>query len=217
MFDTFWKYCGEHWPKLTFFGIVIILAIIITWQIAKKVFHWTGRIKKTESDCSKIDTHILPQLTSINTSINNLVVYLKTKDGKLDISLFRSMSPIQLTPLGYEILEKIGGKYFIDSYINDLITNIDSFGIKTALDVQNAAPIIISNYSTKDSFNHIKDYIFKSPTYKVSTSEGDAFVNLDFSTITNIMGIYLRNKYLDLHPELNPEDIPSTITENAKG
>lgn len=211
MFDELLKLFQAHYPTIF---ITLGVATVVcggTWFISNKYHHWTHRIKKSEDDCSKISTQILPQLTSINTSINNLVVYLKTKDGKMDTSLFRSFSPIQLTPLGNEILEVIGGKSFIDAHLNHLIADIDNFEIKTALDVQNASPIVINNYSSNTDFNSIKNYIFKSPSYKVTTTEGDVFVNLDFNTIINIMGIYLRNKYLDLHPNLNPNDIPTLV------
>jgi hypothetical protein len=155
MFDTFLKYCSEHWPKLTFVGVILIGAIIITYQITKKIFHWTGRIESAEEDCKKTDGHIMPKLDSIGASIiglagsfNNLVIHLGAKDTSLDRSLFVSKSPLQLTPLGLQILSAIGGKDFVDAHVESLIQEMDILGIKTALDSQTIAPLIINGDNT---------------------------------------------------------------------
>ena len=88
------------------------------------------------------------------------------------------------------------------------MTGMDMQDIKTALDSQIYAPIVISQVSNRSSFNPIKDFAFENPYYKEKDSNGNntAFVRLDMDTITNIMGIYLRDKYLEKHPHLKPED-----------
>lgn len=213
MFDAPLHYFGEHWPKLTALLCVVAVCIYVTWHMAKKVFHWTARIKGAEDKCDTIDSHIVPKLAtisttlnSLSTSMNSLVVYLKSKDGGMDTSLFVSRSPMQLTPLGEQILKDTGGQDFVDKNLDLLVREMQFQNIKTALDAQNFAPLVISNISTDDMFNHIKDYIFKNPMYKTKNNVGeDVFVPLDMNVITNIMGIYLRNKYLVLNPNLAPE------------
>lgn len=216
--DSIVSYFLSHWPYFTIALAVIIALIVITWRIANAYHHWKGRVENTEKDCGKIDGHIFPKLDSIDSSINslngsfnNLVVYLKGKDGSMDISLFRSRSPIALTELGERVLNAIGGKEFVDNNIELLIKEMDAHGIKTALDSQTFAPIIINKISNQDNFNKIKDYAFKNPYYKENeNTEREIRIPLDMGTITNVMGIYLRDKYLERHPELNPDDIPST-------
>lgn len=215
MFEEALKLVGEHYPKL----IIVISAIAATWVIAKFYYHWVNRLKKAEDECKKIDAHLTPQLASISSSLNtlngsfnSLIVYLKSKDGKMETSLFISKSPIQLTELGKRILVTIGGENFVNENVDELITNMDAEGIKTALDCQTYAPIVISKISNHASFNKIKDYAFKNPYYKENLEDGQEItVPLDMGTISNIMGIYLRDQYLKRHPELNPDDIPSTL------
>lgn len=217
MAEEFFKWFGDHYP--TFFVILACccFAVFVTVVLCKKYFHWASRIRSVESECGRIDNHLVPQLvhinqslTTLNGSFNSLVVYLKGKDGKMDTSLFVSKSPIQLTELGERILVAIGGKVFIDNNAQDLIKEMDMQGIKTALDSQTFAPIVISQASNRASFNHIKDFTFKNPYYKEKDKNGNEIsVPLDMGTITNIMGIYLRDKYLEKHPNLKPEDIPS--------
>ncbi|BDQ11693.1 hypothetical protein [Sediminibacterium sp. TEGAF015] len=215
MFEEALKLIGQHYPQL----VITIIAVIVTWLFAKFYNNSMNRLKKVEAECQKIDRHLTPQLESISSSLNtlngsfnSLIVYLKSKDGKMETSLFISKSPIQLTELGKKILVTIGGEDFVNKNLNELITNMDAEGIKTALDCQTFAPIVISKISNHASFNKIKDYAFKNPYYKEKLEDGQEItIPLDMGTISNIMGIYLRDKYLERHPELNPADIPTAI------
>ncbi|MDP4252269.1 MAG: hypothetical protein Q8918_19395 [Bacteroidota bacterium] len=130
----------------------------------------------------------------------------------MDASLFLAQSLIELTELGERVLVAIGGKTFIDNNLQDLMNEMDMQDITTALDSQIYAPIVISQVSNRSSFNPIKDFAFENPYYKEKDSDGNdtASVRLDMDTIVNIMGIYLRDKYLEKHPHLKPGDnIPS--------
>ena len=215
MWSELYSWIGKHYPL----GIFVICIIAITAYVVTHFLRWTHRVEKVEDECKKIEGHLKPQLVSINSSLttlngsfNSLIVYLKSKDGDMDTSLFKSKSPIQLTELGQRLLITIGVKGFIDDNIERLIKEMDLKGIKTALDSQTFAPIVISEASNWDSFNHIKDYTFKNPYYKEKNKNGqDIGVPLDLGTVTNVMGIYLRDKYLERNPHLNPEDIPSVI------
>lgn len=214
MFDPIWNWLSTHCPVI----IVILLAVSITWYISSVIFHWTHRIKNTEKECAKIDAHITPQLITINNSLNtlngsfnSLVVHLQAKDGTgtFPTQIFISKSPIRLTELGLEILSSIGGKSFVDNNIDLLINKMNTAGIKTALDSQTMAPIIINEISSADSFNDIKNYIYRNPFYKTTIDQKEVSVPLDMGMVSNIMGIYLRDKYLEKHTHLNPADIPS--------
>lgn len=213
MTDEIVKWISAHYPLLFLILCVVVITVIITIRYS----NWSHRLKKTEAECEKIEKVLTPQLSSINSSLttlsgsfNSLIVYLKGRHGEMDTSLFISKSPIQLTELGKRVLEAIGGREFIDNNLSELMNLMDAKGIKTALDSQTYAPVVINQISTQSSFNKIKDYAFKNPYYKEKAPDNsDIDVALDMGTITNIMGIYLRDKYLETHPHLKPEDIPS--------
>jgi hypothetical protein len=194
-----------------------------TINLESSVINLAGRTTNVESRLAsvelKIDEFIIPQLIHINQSLatlngsfNNLLVYLKSKDDKMDISFFISKSPIQLTELAERILIEIGGKSFIDNNLYDLMKEMDKKDIKTALDAQTFAPIVLSEVSNWPSFNHIKDYAFQNPYREKDKNGNDLSVPLDMITITNIMGIYLRNRYLEKHSNLNPSVLPGIST-----
>jgi hypothetical protein len=220
MIDSALKYFSDHWPNLTGIFCVIVLAAWGIIYITMKILHWIGRVNEAHKKCddveARIDSQVLPKLngidanvnnltttvTTLGTSINGLIIYLKGKDGSMDTSLFRTMSPTQLTTLGEQILAEAGGKVFIDDNIDMLLEQISGQNIKTALDVQTVAPMVITNMSVNDKFTPIKDFIYKNPQYKVKPGE-ESVVSLDMNVMTNIMGIY---KYLEKHPELDPSE-----------
>jgi hypothetical protein len=177
----------------------------MAWIAANRYFHWAHRIIRTENDCFKIGREIIPQLglirSSLNTlggSFNNLVVYLKARDAKMDSSLFISKSPIQLTGLGERVLNVLGGKGFIDKNLHRLLEGLKDYQIKTALDAQIFAPMVISGFFMDESFNEIKSYVYEHPYYREKNGDGkDISVALDMVTVSHLMGICLRDKYLE--------------------
>lgn len=196
-------------------GVIILSFCVYSF---KKYFHWTGRIKKSEEDCGKIDTQIIPKLNNMNDSVMSLTgsvkaltLYLHTKDKTLNTNLIVANSPLKLTSLGSEILTEIAGDSFIDEHLPVLVKKMDEYGVTTALDSQNIAPLVITDVSTEASFNKIKDYMYNTPFYKKEINGETISVALDINTVSTIMGIYLRDKYLELHPELNPDDIPTLV------
>lgn len=247
------------------------------WMASALYYKWIHRIKKTEKECSKIEGYIMPELTRINvtlqeltfsiaalntsvaaltiavnnltirvdnltirvddltakvdnltirvdnltvrvdnlsTSFNRLIVFLKGKFSDMDTSLFLTRSPIQLTDLAMRLLEKMGGKRYIDTHEHTLISELAKYQLKTALDVQIQAAVVILERAELDSFNTIKDFIFVNPIYKESTADGEEIlIKLQLDSVSNIMGIYLRDIYLNKYPGLNPWKAPDLLPE----
>ena len=210
MWEELFRWLDEHYHGLA----VFIAGMGVSTFFVSLYFKWVHRIKRTEEKCVKIDNFVLPKLSTIgdslltlNTQFSNLLVYLKSKDEKMDLSTFRSRSPIQLTELGQRILIAVGGKEFIDTHVDELINDMNTYKVKTALDAQIFAPIVVSDHTGHDSFNGIKNYIFNNPFYKEkNTADEESSTALNLSAVSQIMGIYLRDKYLEKHPHLNPEN-----------
>jgi len=213
MFESVLKWISENYPTLGVVIVIVVIAVYLT-TIANR---WRAKIKKSEEDCKKIEGQLMPQITGINTALTSLsgsfrglVIHLQAKKVLSDTGLFMSKSPIRLTDLGREILSVIGGKEYVEKNVESLIKAMDAEGIKSALDTQTIAPIVITKISENNDFKHIKDYAFNNPLYHGKNAAGaDAQIAIDMDTISMVMGIYLRDKYLERHPELNPEDIPS--------
>lgn len=116
----------------------------------------------------------------------------------MDTSLFQSHSPIQLTPLGERLLIESGGKSFVDENMGMLFSKLSRESLKSPLDVENASTAAILLSTDSDEFTKVKDFIYNNPVYK---AEGSNPVPIEISTMANLMGIYLRDKFLTAHPE----------------
>lgn len=188
---------AEHYPFLLCIIVVAIGVTIIVWK-ASSFYH---RLKKIETGHDGITpqlNEITKSVGSLSSSFNSLVTYLSGKDSTLNASLYVMRSPVQLTDLGTEILQIIGGKKYIDDNSIRLISEIEKQNFKSGLDIENYCKVILMKEFSSDSFVPIKNYMFQHPRYVKDNNT----VQLDMPTVTNIMGIYLRNKYFEKHPEL---------------
>jgi len=185
--DSIVDFFIKHWPKLTIGLFVVIVIVWGTVYMTKKILHWMGRVNEAHNKCdavdNRIDNIVMPKLNGMDNTLNTLST--------------------TVTAFGEQILSEAGGKDFVDNNLEILLDEISKNNVKTALDVQTTAPMVISNISNDDKFTSIKDFLYKNPQYKVKPEE-ESVVSLDMNVITNIMGIYLRNKYLERHPELDP-------------
>jgi hypothetical protein len=197
MFVEIWKWLFANYP-----GVVIILAIAVLVFLATRFFmKWYHRFTSTEKECAslvpKFDA-LQKSVNNIERSVNGLIIYLKAKDKEMDTSVFRSQSPIRLTSLGERILTESGGKQFVDENLSHLFNEIEKEELKSALDVENSAVSAILFSTNMDAFTRVKDYVFNNPIYK---GPNDERVNLQLATVVNIIGIYLRDIYLEKHPQ----------------
>lgn len=211
MLTEVFKYILEHSATIAFIIVLIGCAIWVTFKLTRML----NRFVNIENQCKNCKDETVPNLNDrlikidsslfgIFQSINALTVYLKGKDASMDISLFKAQSPIQLTDLGTKILYEIGGHKVIDDNLDIFISDMEKQDFKSGLDVQNYSSALILNSFSNEIFTPVKDYIFKNPVYKYNPGEGkEAQIPLDLGTVNQVIGIYLRDKYFEKHPELN--------------
>jgi hypothetical protein len=109
---------------------------------------------------------------------------------------------MELTDLGFKILVEIGGRDYIDKYAARLIAEVENRNPKSGLDVQTYSNIVLTEKSSEDEFLDIKNNLFQNPTYTLGDSRQ---LPLDLGVATQIMGIYLRNKYFERYPDLKKD------------
>lgn len=211
--DTIFNWMWTHAPHLLIIIILIILTIIIT----VRVMRFNRRFVDTEDLCDDLRNKFVPDLHSkvggIDKKINLLLLsvtkistHLITSQG-LAANIFEAKSPIELTELGVKILNEVGGKKYIDENANDLIAEIESRSPKSGLDVQTYSNAVLTYKTSEDGFTHIKNYVFQNPVYDlvVDGKQGKVSVSVDIGMVTQIMGIYLRNKYFEKYPEMKKD------------
>ncbi|MBA7551205.1 hypothetical protein ES705_43741 [subsurface metagenome] len=205
MFSNLWEWLFDHYPGVLITLAIVVVAVIICYKIVK--FYYT-KFKKVEDICDKVETipdivnrnteniekQVIPKLNSISNSLS-IITSILFKKGIVDkTELFTTTSPVNLTDIGVEVLELIGGKQYIDANSERLIEQMKVQNYKSALDVQNQSNLLILEQAEADDFVPIKDFIYQNPQYKA--------IVLDMSTVVTVMGIYLRDKYFEKYPVL---------------
>lgn len=203
MFSNLWEWLFDHYPWVLITLAIVIVAVIICYKIVK--FYYT-KFKKVEDICDKVETlpdivnrnteniekQVIPKLNSISNSLS-IITSILFKKGIVDkTELFKTVSPVNLTDIGMEVLELIGGRQYVESNSERLIEQMKEQNYKSALDVQNQANLLILEQAGSDDFVPIKDFIYQNPQYKT--------IALDMSTVVTVMGIYLRDKYFEKYP-----------------
>lgn len=226
MFNSVFKWLFDNYP-LVFFIISLMGGVI---YVTIKVMKMLERFKKVEKTCdkkipdleNKIDigvnlssiiehkidaqteaAHDLNlKLIGLSKNINTLVTFLTVKHTDLQSGLFQSFSPIQLTVDGIAVLNKSGGQNYVENHLTTLIQEMEKQDFKSALDVQNFATSLIIKEFDSDDFIHVRNYIFQNPVYRIKEKE----IPINSPTMNQLIGIYLRDKYFDKHPELKDKD-----------
>lgn len=106
----------------------------------------------------------------------------------------KSQSPIDLTILGRNLLNESGAKKFIDENWQEFEQLINQGDNKTAYDVQDSVSRIIGKRENDPEMDQLKNFAYHNPQFHGNT--------LIFSDIQKVMVIYLRNLYLERHPEI---------------
>lgn len=187
--ETFFKITGffgitaETAPKYLLFFIVFTL-----------FFKWilNDELKPLKSLTEDLETFIVRLCSAIKTGgdINKIDMYEKTK-------LFSKNSPLALNPEGKEILGKIGFINDINNSEKVLFAKIDKLKPNSALELEELCTGTIIYFVLNSKENYFKktaDYIYNNPEY----NEREFY---------KAAGLYLRDKYLEKHPELLPEEV----------
>jgi len=191
----------KHHPNIYVCLLILVIVVVVVAISAFKVAKYHSRFTKTERDCADMNTghkQIQDKLDGIGTNLNMLVIFLSGKHKDMNTDLFVTKSPVQLTDFGTEILSAIGGKDYIDANLVALLQLLQNEGLKTALDVENYARVILLREFNTENFTHIKNFMYQNPVY----NSGGKTTNLNLDTVIQVMGVYLRNLYLSKHPEI---------------
>lgn len=110
----------------------------------------------------------------------NLNTRLSTLEGR---QLTRRNSPVDLTEYGTTVLNKSGGKIFVDENYSELKEKVEEGNPQTSYDIQEAARKVIEGLQEDQRLNMVKEFLFK---------EG-----MEWKDIVEVLGVYLRNLILD--------------------
>ena len=114
----------------------------------------------------------------------------------------QKMSPRKLNEAGMKLLEDIGGAAFLSENKNVLVACIDERNPKTALDVEEAALLVLYDHLDDDMFNDMKKWVYNSPSRKLMIDGVERDYIVTMNDVCFVLSLPLRDMYLELHPEL---------------
>lgn len=193
VFIEFLKYFGitpENAGKYFMFAFLFVaLLYILLKKELKPIKNSTNEIKKC--------------VTHFDTYLVRLSTYFESKYPKSFSPIYKELekrsSPTTLTELGDKILRDSKIDKYINENIESLFNKIDKSNPKTAFDVENDSFNALIGDVDDDSFIEIKNWLYENPEYEDSKNE--KFV-VDLTMVLRVGRLYLRDKYLEKHPEL---------------
>lgn len=192
----------------------IIVTAVVTWIMAK-YYHKIEdtRRKVAELPCEKHNSDIIESNTryseinktviSTNDMVSEISKWIMKFDNGMIDSLARKASPLKMTPLGRTLFEKSLSKKTIDENIDFLIRELEKISPKTAFDVEEESYSVLFKNIGHEMFNEVKNFIYYSPeTIELVNPSNNEKENVKISlqTLIKLMGIYLRDIYLNKYP-----------------
>ena len=170
-----------------------------TTEIAHRLEKTTNEINfRLEKTTNEINFRLDKTTNEINLRLDKLISHLSATN-KIDADAVRSLSPIELTVDSMKMLIDMGGKDYIDTYFHSLLTKMEERHFESGLDVQDYCRLILFDKFDNKELVPIRNFIFNHPVYNASDTVS---ITLNSWVAISIMGIYLRNKYFEKHPEL---------------
>lgn len=182
---------------LTYLGLtpdkitpLLVLGIVGVFLIDK-------RIKPVENKFDKKFDKLERKFDKLEKFIVSLCAAISTKGDVDKLELYKTDSPVSLTEKGKEQLKKIGFTDDIDNNLEFILKEVDKLEPKSAFDVEQYCIGLITCLITDKGikiFKRTEDYIYTHPEYN----------NHEYFKAA---GLYVRDKYLEKHPELLPKNI----------
>jgi hypothetical protein len=202
------EFCKEHWPV----GILIILAVIITWNVAK-YYQSFKHVKKAvdELPCKEHGDKfsVMDRLDELARSTNKIVVEISKWVMKRDntmIDTLQKASPYRIMSYGYALLNESFAKKCVDENFNFFKERINNRKPETELDVENAAISLAAGSMDENFMNPVKEFLYHSPEKIKLTAKDDDENEVEKEMVISsfllnqLIGIYVRDKYLELFP-----------------
>lgn len=173
---------------------------------AQKIDKLASGLSDVKNDLEKVKrdvTGLKQDVTLIRQDIDKIVLILANKFPKT-LDLFgMKKSPRRLNPMGEKLFNDIQGEKFLNENKNLFFEYIDKECPKTALDVETVAFLACNALSANEIFNDIKSFVYNSPEMEVEDRNGEKLMyEITMGDICFILGIPLRDMYLNEHPEI---------------
>lgn len=168
---------------------MIAVVFVIVWVTIKCYSFYidTKRVCKDHSDLkSKLDLLL--------DKFNSLIAVLGESNAIKNPEIFSTNSPLTLTEKGIEFIKTLGWDKILenDKERGILFDALIKLNLKNKLDVERYCTIILTEFygsRRENPFTSVKEYLYND-------------AKIDRQNAISACAIYLRDKYLENHPEI---------------
>jgi hypothetical protein len=176
---NFFGITPDKYPFLVL-GILMVIGFVVV----------NGNFNKKMDKLGKRIDHLERTLEKVKLNMKAIITFLATTQENFDPSIIESMSPLQIKPQGYEILNESG---FIEIMQNaemrrKILSYVDDQEPTAKLDVEKYAIVCFNTILEEEFMRPVKTYLYNYPNQRQS-----------FPTLA---GLYIRDEYLKEHPEI---------------
>jgi hypothetical protein len=177
--------------------LLVLVAAFILWKIAKFYFTRVAPLEKNVKQLVKISncTKHESDIDALMKIVRNIERIMLKADNNLMDQLSISKSPRQLSEAGLQLFNESGCKTLLDENQDYLMRKLEERNPLTALDVETEAHSLLLSLSDEKFFKPVKDFVYRNPKYLNN--------DLDFNIICFVIGLELRNRYLNKHAEIS--------------
>jgi len=204
--DAIFSFLADHFPTIgvllvgCFIGGLAVKYYMILKDTKKKV-----DVLPCDEHDKRLDTidarlNLLP-CNPHSDAIKEISIWVMKKDKLMIPKIAGGQSPIRLKPPGTALLEISGGKKCIDENRAFFISTLEKNEPKTPYDVEQRAIGVVQDSMGLEIFNQIKNFLYFNQEKELAGEK----IEISMFTVVYVMGIYLRDIYLEKHPEIMPE------------
>jgi hypothetical protein len=220
-------YLLEHYPLIGITLLLFFLTIYVTIRVYKYKLGVDSTKNKVDSlpcaerekDHAFLKEKILSNenatlksiedlrklILSRENNIEELVAWVMKKDNKMINILTKKHSPLSMTAVGKILFELTPTMQLVDDNKGYFLSEIEKENPPTAFDVENTAFKVMLRNINQPMFNGLKQYLFNAPE-KIPVKDPDTneeeLIAFDMNTAMQLMSIYLRDLYMDIHPDI---------------
>lgn len=199
--------------------VVVIAAVWVIWKLATSFQSMRDKVKGIDDlpcahHTSKIDRHdeqfsdaraLMSRMEGqLELLVQNSIEKTNKKIRKKNAPAYSAKhSPRRLNDNGIALLEDCGGKAFLQAHMTFFIKKMEQLQPKTPLDVEDMAMAILQANTNEDMFIPLKNWIYNAPTRTLKNEDGTTHKqDVELDDVIFVMSLPLRDRYLELHPEI---------------
>ncbi len=196
---------------------LIVIVGFVAWRLSWRLSKYHSSLEETKKRINELPcTNHGDALTSVSSRLGILDTIgeqvqeiskwvMKFDPNAIDV-LVRKHSPRVMTEIGRSLFINSGASSVLEENLDSFITKLEALNPQTPFDVEDRSLSVLLGSISDPIFNSIKNYIYYGPeSVRMKDENGhEVEVKLSLLSIIRLMGLELRDKYLERHPEVVP-------------